>query len=184
MTLPALQEWRDFYVMIGTASGVIVGATFVVATLAGDLDKRAIGLKGFITPTTVHLGSVLVGSAVLAAPTLSTLVLSILLGLGALAGVIYGVIVWTRINQLKIDLIDRFWYGVLPIFSYALLGAAAWLVFSAIGPGLELVGAALVLLLIAGIRNAWDMATFMVLGGPSAAENNPDGDKKNDPTGQ
>ncbi|MGH6871919.1 MAG: hypothetical protein ACREHE_10480 [Rhizomicrobium sp.] len=174
MTLPALQDWRDFYVMIGTASGAIVGATFVVATLASGLEKRAIGLRGFITPTTVHLGSVLVGSAVLAAPTLSALVLAILLGSGALAGVVYGVVIWTRITRLNIDLIDRFWYGVLPIVSFALLGVACWLVLKNIGPGLELVALALVLLLIAGMRNAWDMATFMILGGP----NPPDADKK------
>jgi hypothetical protein len=171
MTLPALQEWRDFYVMIGTASGALVGATFVVATLAGNIEKRTIGMRGFITPITVHMGSVLVGSAILAAPALSPLVLSILLGAGALGGVIYGVVVWTRITKLKIDLIDRFWYGVLPILAYALLGAASWLVFSAMGPGLELVALALVLLLIAGMRNAWDMATFMIMGGPGAAGN-------------
>ncbi len=166
MTLPALQEWRDFYVMIGTASGAIVGATFVVATLASGLEKRALGMRGFITPTTVHLGSVLVGSAVLTVPTLTVLALAILLGLGALGGVVYGVIVYTRIAKLNIDVIDRCWYGILPILAYGSLGAAAWLVFAAIGPGLELVAAALVALLIAGMRNAWDMATFMIMGGP------------------
>lgn len=168
MALPALQEWRDFYVMIGTASGAIVGATFVVATLASGLEKRIIGMRGFITPTTVHLGSVLVGSAILAAPTLSAAVLSALLGLGAIAGVIYGIVVWTRITTLEIDLIDRFWYGVLPIFAYGLLGVAAWLVFGLRFPGLELVAAALVLLLIAGMRNAWDMASFMITRPPDS----------------
>jgi hypothetical protein len=171
MTTLPLAEWRDFYVMIGTASGAIVGATFVVATLAGDLEKRKIGLRGFITPTTVHLGSVLVGSAVLTVPTLSALVLAILLGVGALGGVVYGVIVYLRITKLNIDMIDRCWYGILPILTYGLLGVAAWLVFTGIGPGLELVGAALVLLLIAGMRNAWDMATFMILGGPDSHDN-------------
>jgi hypothetical protein len=170
MTLPALQEWRDFYVMIGTASGAIVGATFVVATLASNIEKRAIGLRGFITPTTVHLGSVLVGSAILAAPTLSALVLALLLGAGAIAGVAYCAVVWSRIGKLNLDLIDRCWYGLLPLAAYGLLGVAAWLVFAQAGPGLELVAMALVLLLVAGIRNAWDMATFMILGGPNPDE--------------
>jgi hypothetical protein len=170
MTLPALQEWRDFYVMIGTASGAIVGATFVVATLASGLEKRALGMRGFITPTTVHLGSVLVGSAILTVPTLGPMLLACILGAGALGGAVYGCIIWVRINKLKIDWIDRFWYGLLPIASYLLLGASAGLVFTAIGPGLELVALALVLLLIAGIRNAWDMATFMIMGGPNAGE--------------
>ncbi|HEY1632637.1 MAG TPA: hypothetical protein VGF56_15075 [Rhizomicrobium sp.] len=173
MALPALQEWHDFYLMIGTASGAIVGATFVVATLAANIEKRKIGITGFITPTTVHLGSVLVGSAILTAPILSALVLAIVLGLGALAGAIYGVVIWTRITQLKIDWIDRFWYGILPILAYVLLGVSAWLMFAAFEPGLELIALAVVMLLVAGIRNAWDMATFMVMGGPSAPDNKP-----------
>jgi hypothetical protein len=34
-----------------------------------------------------------------------------------------------------------------------------------------LIAAALVTLLIIGMRNAWDMATFMILGGPGAPGN-------------
>ena len=40
-TLP-LAEWRDFYVTIGTASGAIVGASFIVATLASELKERTV----------------------------------------------------------------------------------------------------------------------------------------------
>ena len=41
----ALTEWRDFYVMIGTASGAMIGAAFIVATLTANLEKRALGLQ-------------------------------------------------------------------------------------------------------------------------------------------
>jgi hypothetical protein len=37
MTVLPLADWRDFYVTIGTASGAIVGASFIVATLATNL---------------------------------------------------------------------------------------------------------------------------------------------------
>ena len=40
MTSLPLAAWRDFYVMIGTAAGVIVGATFVVASLATGMKGR------------------------------------------------------------------------------------------------------------------------------------------------
>ena len=66
MTSP-ISEWRDFYEMIGTASGVIVGATFVVASLASGLKEGSLGMRGFISPTAVYLGSVLVSSAILTA---------------------------------------------------------------------------------------------------------------------
>src|SRR5215472_7623321 len=101
MPAESLAEWRDFYVIIGTASGVIVGATFIVASLAANLKERMIGLRGFITPTAVHLGSVLVGSAILTAPTLTPDLLAFLLGAGGIAGVFYSLIVTTRIWGMK-----------------------------------------------------------------------------------
>src|ERR1700720_3055463 len=86
MTVLPLTEWRDFYVTIGTASGAIVGASFIVATLTSGVKDPGIGLRGFITPPAVHLGSVLVGSAILTVPTLAALSLAVLLGAGGLAG--------------------------------------------------------------------------------------------------
>jgi len=174
MTELNLESWHDFYVMLGGSAAALVGATFVVATLAGNIEKRAIGIKGFITPATVHLGSVLIASAILMVPTLTALFLALLLGVGGLAGVVYGVIIYFRVTTLKVDLIDRSWYGILPILIYGMLGASAVLIFvKDIDYGLELIAAALVVLLITGMRNAWDMATFMILGGPSAPDADP-----------
>lgn len=169
-----LEPWHDFYVMLGGAAGALVGATFVVATLAGNIEKRSIGIRGFITPATVHLGSIVVAAAILMVPSLSPLFLALLLGIGGLAGLIYGVIVYLRVTTLKIDMIDRCWYGIFPILMYGLLAASAVLVFvKDIDHGLELIATALVALLIIGMRNAWDMATFMILGGPGAPGNDP-----------
>jgi hypothetical protein len=164
--LPALAEWRDFYVMIGTASGVIVGATFIVASLAANLKERMVGLRGFITPTAVHLGSVLVGSAILTAPTLTPDPLALLLGAGGTAGVVYSLIVTTRIWGLKLDRSDRGFYALLPILAYAAMAGAAAMALSRITQALEIVAVALVALLIIGMRNAWDMATFMITRDP------------------
>jgi len=169
-----LEAWHDFYVMMGGSAGALVGATFVVATLAGNIEKRTIGIRGFITPATVHLGSVLVGAAILMVPTLTPLFLALLLGVGGLAGLIYGVIVYFRVTTLNIDMIDRCWYGIFPVLIYGLLGASAVLIFlKDIDHGLELIATALVALLIVGMRNAWDMATFMILGGPGSPDNEP-----------
>jgi hypothetical protein len=166
-----LEKWHDFYVMVGTSAGALVGATFVVATLAGGIEKRALGIKGFITPATVHLGSVLIGSAILMVPTLSSLFVALLLGIGGIGGMIYAVVVYFRITRLNIDLIDRFWYGIFPILMYGLLAGCSWLLYlQDINHGLELIAAALVALLVIGMRNAWDMATYMILGGPKNPE--------------
>lgn len=169
-----LEPWHDFYVMMGGSGGALVGATFVVATLAGNIEKRTIGIRGFITPATVHLGSVVIGSAFMLVPTLDPLFVALLLGIGGLAGMIYGIIVYFRVTTLSIDMIDRCWYGIFPILMYGLLGASAVLVFvKDIDHGLELIATALVALLIIGMRNAWDMATFMILGGPGSSDNEP-----------
>jgi hypothetical protein len=103
---------------------------------------------------------------------LSALFLALLLGIGGLAGLIYGIVVYFRVTTLKIDVIDRCWYGIFPVLMYGLLGLSAALMFvKDISAGLELIAAALVTLLIIGMRNAWDMATFMILGGPGAPGN-------------
>jgi hypothetical protein len=171
MTL-ALESWRDFYVMVGTASGAIVGATFVVATLAGNMERREFGMRGFISPTAVHLGSVLIVSALLCIPTLTAFGLAIILGVGALAGAIYAVIVMRRIGLHALGVDDRLFYAILPLLCYLGLGAAAWCAYASDSAWcLDLLAGSLMVLLIAGMRNAWDMATFMVLAGPKKPEN-------------
>jgi hypothetical protein len=163
MTSFPLAAWRDFYVMIGTAAGVIVGATFVVASLASGMKERTMGMRGFITPTAVHLGSVLVGSAILAAPTLTNLALTVLLGLGGLGGAAYAIVVAVRIWRLNLDLSDRAFYATLPILAYAAIATSALLQSLAVGDALEILAVSLVVLLITGMRNAWDMASFMIM---------------------
>ena len=163
MTALPLAEWRDFYVMIGTAAGAIVGATFIVATLASEVEQRSVGMRGFITPIAVYQGSVLVGSAILMVPTLTPGAFVILLGSGGIAGAIYGVIVATRIWRLRLDLDDRIFYVFLPILSYLAISASALMVLRNGLPSLEMLAAALVILLVIGMRNAWDMATFMIM---------------------
>ncbi|HEX4077718.1 MAG TPA: hypothetical protein VHX61_02435 [Rhizomicrobium sp.] len=167
MTRLPLADWRDFYVMIGTASGAIVGASFIVATLAAGLKDRArMGMRGFVTPTAMHLGSVLVGSAILTVPTLTAVALAILLGAGGLAGMVYSVVVATRIWGMKLDLDDRAFYVVLPILAYAAMAAAAVVERWAVTAALDTLAVALVTILIVGMRNAWDMATFMITRDP------------------
>jgi len=161
----ALTEWRDFYVMIGTASGAMIGAAFIVATLTANLEKRGLGLRGFITPSAVHLGSVLVGSAILTVPTLNGLSLAILLGAGGVGGAGYSIIVATRIWHLELDLDDRWFYVALPIMAYATMATAAIMACTRNEPTFETLAVALVSLLVIGMRNIWDMASFAIMQG-------------------
>ena len=157
-----LSDWRDFYAMIGTASGAIVGASFIVATLASSLKEKIVGLRGFITPTAVYLGSVLVGSAILTVPTLTAVSLAILLGAGGLAGAAYAIVVASRIWTMRLDLADRLCYVILPILAYTAIAAAAFIESWAVTQALDALAVSLVVILIVGMRNAWDMASFMI----------------------
>jgi hypothetical protein len=163
MTVLPLNDWRDFFVTIGTASGAIVGAAFVVASLTSGTEKRETGIRGFITPTSVHLGGVLVCSAALTVPVLTPLLFAVLFGAAGLAGIVYGIIVIVRIGHLKLDIPDRFWYCVAPIAAYAVILLSAWVMLSNAVQAIELLAVSLVVLLITGMRNLWDMATFMIM---------------------
>ncbi len=167
MTTLPLSEWRDFYVTVGTASGAIVGAAFVVASLTTNQDKREVGINGFITPTAVHLGGVLVGCTVLIVPSPTVLFLTAFFGLGGLAGILYGgVIIGFRVKDLKLALDDRFWYLLAAPLAYAAMVASAWALWSGAGYALGLLATSLIALLIIGMRNLWDMATYMILSTP------------------
>jgi len=163
MTTLVLEPWRDFYVMIGTASGALIGASFIVVTLSANLRDRAIGIRGFISPTAGHLGTVLIGSAILAIPDISGLAVAILLGLGGLAGTIYCCLVSRRIWAMKLLPEDRFWYALMPLAAYVIMLAAAVMIVLKIDSPLYVLAASLILMLITGMRNAWDMASFMIL---------------------
>ena len=156
-------EWRDFYVTVGTASGAIVGAAFVVASLTANQEKRELGIRGFITPTAVHLAGVMVGSAVMIVPSPTVLFLSLFFGLGGLAGIAYGGVVLGRIRGLTLDWEDRFWYLTAAPLSYALMIASAWAMWAGKDFALALLAVSLIALLVTGMRNLWDMATFMIL---------------------
>jgi len=105
---------------------------------------------------------VLVGSAILTAPTLTPLALAVLLGAGGTGGGIYGIVVARRIWKLNLDLADRACYVVLPILAYAAIAAAALVGSWAVAWTFDTLAVSLVLILIVGMRNAWDMATFMI----------------------
>ena len=65
--LPELADWGSFYVIVGSASGALIGLQFVVMTLLAErppVDAAAAGAS-FATPTIVHFGVVLLLAALL-----------------------------------------------------------------------------------------------------------------------
>jgi len=164
-----LQPWHDFYALIGTAGATLVGLMFVAASVGTGVftPERQVGMRTFLSPTVVAFSAVLATSLLGVMPVSDRHILAALVGgMGAL-GLGYSWQVWRRMVHggiaLAIDHEDRVWYIVAPPISYfalAAAGAAFELAPNAAGP---LLAIAACLLLLAGIRNAWDMTTWVVL---------------------
>jgi hypothetical protein len=167
-----LHDWHDFYVLVGTASATLVGLTFVavsIGTSIFDEDHRS-AMRAFITPTVVHFAAVLFACLLITIPTQSWHTLGALIGAGGLAGSIYCGKLASRIlihRQFTLDLDDRLFYFLLPLLGYlvALMAAALLLTQSIASP--NLIAAAVLTLLLAAIRNAWDMMVWIVIKTPS-----------------
>jgi hypothetical protein len=163
-----LADWHDFYLVLATASGTLISAKFVVASIAGRVVRKAraeqIGL--FITATVFHLSIALLISTLVMVPTLTRPVFGVLAGIGGL-GFASRSGFWIR-RASEIEGSDRIWYAAIPVIGYTLVVVAAALIVDGRAAGLDALALALGLLVAAGIRNAWDMIIFIVGQGENA----------------
>ncbi len=169
-----LREWRDFYTLIGTASATLVGLMFVAVSIGTAIfnEGRRAAVTAFITPTVMHFAAVLFACLLATMPSHTKYTFGGLLGAGSLAGSVYcGRLVVQMIirRRFKIDLSDRLFYSFLPLAGYLLALIAAVLLFSHTSViSADLIAAAVLTLLFAAIRNAWDMMVWIVIETPSS----------------
>jgi hypothetical protein len=168
--LSPLSSWQNFYMIMGTAAATLTGLMFVVTTLIAGIDAHLATLNAavsaFNTPTVVHFGSALLLAGVLSAPWQTFSSLSLLLGLLGLGMAFYSIVVlqrmW-RVPHYQSKLEDWLWYMALPLLAHILLIVAAFVLSKNPSSSLYIVASAMMLLLIVGIRNAWDMVTFLAV---------------------
>lgn len=164
----ALAHWESFYVIAGSSAAALTGLMFVVITLIAD-SKRPPTLReinGFATPTLVHFSAVLLISAIMSAPWPDGRLVAYALGLSAIAGLVYMIIVLRRLIQpteYKKTLEDWIWHVVLPFLAYIALLVAHLALRHDHHRALYAVGAVALLLLFIGIHNAWDTVTYLVV---------------------
>src|SRR2546427_10234916 len=97
--MTALTAWQNFYVIVGSSAGALIGLQFVFLSLIADrpiAGNDADAGHAFATPTIVHFGAVLGLSGVLSAPWDAIGTVAVLWGLGGLSGVVYAIIVTRR----------------------------------------------------------------------------------------
>jgi len=160
--------WENFYVIVGSSAGALIGLQFVVITLIADMPAvRGQPLAGaaFGTPTIVHLGAVLLLAAMLTVPWHGVGAAATLWGVLGVCGIVYEMIVTRRMRAqtlYKPEFEDWLFHSLLPLAAYTMLAGSAYAARSDVGRALFGVAVAALLLLFASIHNAWDAVTYHV----------------------
>jgi len=166
--MTALSGWGNFYVIVGSSAGALIGLQFVVMALIAGMPRtpgEAQAGHAFATPTVVHFATVLLISALLSAPWHTIATPAGLWGLLGLCGCAYSIIVARRMRvQTAYQPVFEDWlfHALLPLAAYAMLAIAALATRNHIRVALGGVAAAALLLLFIGIHNAWDTVTYHV----------------------
>jgi hypothetical protein len=163
-----LAGWANFFVIVGSSAGALIGLQFVVITLVAAMphtpgQEQAGG--AYATPTIVHFGTVLLLATALSAPWHGVRVASFLWGLLGLCGIAYAIIVARRLRvQTAYQPVFEDWlfHALLPLVAYATLAASACLASAHAHEAMFGVAGAVLLLLFIGIHNAWDAITCHV----------------------
>ena len=163
-----LGAWQNFYVIVGSSAGALIGLQFVVITLIANTPvSRGEAQAGdaFSTPSVVHFGVVLLLSAVISAPWQGIGFVAVLWGLVGLCGIAYTFIVARRMRAQTVYqpvFEDWLFHALLPFAAYTMLAVSAFAAYSHARPALFIVATAALLLLFIGIHNAWDTVTHLV----------------------
>src|SRR5258708_35400463 len=94
MAVPAVEAfhtWHDVYVLLGTGAATLIGAMFVVASIGSSFltEQSEPQIRAFMTPTVIHLSTVLLSCALAMVPSLEWPAPSVCFGIAGLAGLVY-----------------------------------------------------------------------------------------------
>ena len=167
--------WHDFYLLLGTASATLVGLMFVAASIGSSVfsEQHRKALEAFFSPTVVNFASVVFICIAVMVPSQTWLSLGLLLAAGGVAGLVYAGRVWVQMyprRRFHVDAVDRFFYATRPLLGYLLVLVSGILLLLRLPWSAEVTAATLAVLLFAGIRNAWDMTTWIMMRTPTTAQ--------------
>src|SRR5262249_5306835 len=119
-----LNQWTDFYVIVGSSAGALTGLQFVVIALIAEREaaRSMVEIRAFGTPTIVHFCVVLLISGIATAPWHVVSNVAWCLGICGAAGVAYVIRVISHARKqtgYAADAEDWFWYAALPLAAYA-----------------------------------------------------------------
>src|SRR5215471_16284731 len=166
-----LREWHDFYMLVGTASATLVGLMFVSASIGASIynESHRGAMRAFVTPTVVHFSAMLFICVLVMVPSHTFMTLGVLLGIGGLLGGGHsGIVVFTLLvrHRFTVDFSDRMFYALIPVLGYVLVATSGIMLLMQASWSFNVIAAAVLVLLVAAIRNAWDMTVWAVIRAP------------------
>jgi uncharacterized membrane protein len=162
--IDALKEWHDFFVVMAAAAGTLMGSMFVVVSIGSGLVKEsAPASRLFVTPIIIHLGVALMLCALVLVPSLTRVGFGMAM---AGAGVVFLVYASRNLFLIRrrdaVEWSDHLWYGFCPPLAYLIVIVGSAMVLTTMDGAIEVIAFALALLVVSGIRNAWDLILFFL----------------------
>ena len=161
------QGWENYYLMVGSSAGALIGLMFVVVTLTAGRDRAEVerGKHLYTSPIVWHLGVILTLSGAAAVPGMSPRMFGVASGGLAVLGLGWGVRstvgIARRPGAPDAAGFDVIWYGIAPAVAYVGLGIAAFGLLWSKPWGPTAVAADLMALLLVSIHAEWDLVTFL-----------------------
>ena len=126
-----LARWANFFVIVGSSAGALIGLQFVVITLVAAMPRtpgQEHAGRTYATPTIVHFATVLLLSGLLSAPWRGIIGPAVVCGILGASGIVYSFVV-TRRMRIQTGYTPEFedWlcHALLPLSAYAILTASA-----------------------------------------------------------
>lgn len=168
-----LSSWSNFFVIIGSAAGALIGLQFVVIALLSSIRAQtaARGARAYATPTIVFFSTVLLTAGTLSMPNQTRGRVGVELLVIGVAGAIYVSQLGRHIRRVEGYTADRgdwLWFQILPLAAFLGLSTSGAVMWSRPGAALDITGVGALLLLFVGVHNAWDGAVYMVVNPPGS----------------
>ena len=162
-----LAAWATFYFMTASSAAALTGLMFVVISLVTGqerTDATQDGIATFTTPTVMHFAAALLVSGILIMPWRSLVQAGIVVAVIGLYGVAQILRVMGRTRRLTgytADLEDWTWFTILPLGAYVAISAGAIALATVPVQAMFTLAGGVMLLIFIGIRNAWDVVTYI-----------------------
>ena len=166
------KDWHDFYVMVGGGAAALTGLVFVIMTLVaarsnfleGDDGPSSEGTSVYSSPTVVLFSTAFFTACIALIPWPTAACPGLFVAVLGLFGLVYiarAAVRGLRLDGYTPDLEDRTWFMALPFVAYVVLTIAGAAIAFEARYGLFTLALATMFLILIGIRNAWDVGSYL-----------------------